>query len=116
MLMGDVRAEQLMRAVEPEIRESLSPQQERAIREAAQRSSWDSHSLDLRLSCPTPFGRYYITLIGGCDRRSGARRDKDRSFRPLVTIGNIAFFASVTVIAGLTAVGILGLVSGLLGS
>ncbi len=72
MLMGEVRAEGLLRAIDPAVRVSLTEAQEDAIRAAARRDSWKRHPVDIRLALPTPFGRFYLALIGGREHRSAA--------------------------------------------
>jgi len=111
MLMGEVRAERLMRAIPPEVRDGLSAEQAAAIREAARRNRWDRHPVDVRISLPTPFGRYYLTLVGGRERRNEARLAHDRAQHPFATLGNIAFFAGATVLFGF---GLLGLFAALI--
>ena len=114
MLMGEVRAEQLMRSIAPAVREGLTQEQEAAIRTAIRRGDWDMHPVDMRLTIPTPFGRYYATFIAGPERRNPTRRAADRRRRPLVTMGNIVFFASATVFAGFCAIGLLSMAAGIL--
>ena len=101
MLMGDVHAEQLMRSIDPAVLQSLSPAQQEAIREAARRDAWVGHPVDLRLSLPLPFGRCYVTLVAGRERRSAARRRSDH--HPLDSLGNVFFFAGATVMLGALA-------------
>ena len=114
MLMAEVRAEQLIRSIAPQVRDGFTQEQESAIREAFRHGDWDTHPIDLRLAIPTPFGRYYATLIAGPERRNPARRAADRKRRPLVTMGNIILFASATVFAGFCALGILSMAAGIL--
>ena len=114
MLMGEVRAEQLMRSVAPSVRESLTEEQDQAIREAVRRGDWDRHPIDLRMVLPTPFGRYYATLVAGPDRRSKARLAADRRRNPLVSLSNVAFVAVGTLVCGLCALGLLSLMAGLI--
>ncbi len=52
MLMGQVRAEGLLRA------------QEGAIRAAVRQDVWKRHPVDIRMALPTPFGRFYLALVG----------------------------------------------------
>lgn len=101
MLMGDVQAEQLMRSIDPAVLQSLSPAQQEAIRQAARRDAWVGHPVDLRLSLPLPFGRFYVTLVAGREQRSGLRRRSER--HPLDSLGNICFFAGATVMLGALA-------------
>lgn len=95
MLMGEVRAEQFMSVLAPEVRETLSSEQERAIRAAAESNTWNTHPVDLRLSLPTPFGRYYMALVAGPERRSAARRAMDRKRHALLKPGNMVLMAFV---------------------
>lgn len=95
MLMGEVRAEQFMRVLAPDVRDSLSAEQERAIRAAAEKNPWDNHPVDLRFSLPTPFGRFYLALVGGRERRSAARRALDRNRFPAFTLGNLILLTVV---------------------
>lgn len=94
MLMGDVRAEQLIRDIDPVVRETLSPAQEEAIRAAAGRNPWATHPIDIRLTLPLPFGRFYVTFVAGRDRRSPARRSLDRNMHRLDRFGNLIFVMS----------------------
>ena len=57
MLMGEVRAEGLLRAIDPVVRAGLSLKQEDAIRAAARQEAWQAYPIDLRLMLPSPFGR-----------------------------------------------------------
>lgn len=95
LMMNEVRAELFLRRLPPEIRSSLSPEQETALRKAASGRGTASPPIDLRFSVPTPWGRFYLALFGGPERRSGARRASDRRLRPLATTGNALFVGGV---------------------
>ena len=112
MLMGDVRAEGLLRALGPQVRDSLTEQQESAIRLAARQDAWGNHPVDLRFSLPLIFGRYYVALIAGSARRSGARRGVERARHPLSGIANLAVLGILLGTFGLAAVGVALLVRG----
>ena len=84
------------------------------FREAVRRGDWDRHPVDLRMVIPTPFGRYYATFVAGPERRSDARLASDRRRNPLITLSNVAFFAIATVVCGLSAIGVLSLLAGIL--
>ena len=114
MLMGEVRAEQLMRGLSDSVRESLSSEQESAIREVVRKGEWDRHPVDVRLAIPSPFGRYYATFVAGPERRSGARRQVDRQKHPIMTLTNVAFAAGATLFCGLVSLGVLSLLAGIL--
>ncbi|MCG8357656.1 MAG: hypothetical protein MI920_19005 [Kiloniellales bacterium] len=114
MLMGDVRAEGVIRGIEPTIRESLTAEQEAAIRDAVRRNPWGEHPVDIRLSLPLPWRRYYVTLVAGPEKRNTARRQADRRKYPILRLGNIFFFTAMTVAAGLMAVTLLMMIGGVL--
>ncbi|MCC6466753.1 MAG: hypothetical protein IT563_00415 [Alphaproteobacteria bacterium] len=67
---------------------------------------WVAHPVDIRVSLPLPFGRYYLTLVAGPERRSAARLAGDRQARPLATAGNLLFFFVSAL--GINAAAILG--------
>lgn len=109
MLMGEVRAEGLMRAIDPAVRAGLTGRQEDAIRAAVRVDSWIRHPVDLRLSLPTPFGCLYLALVAGRERRSTARLTIERNRHPLAGAGNLAIVGvsiAVIALAGLAVYGI----------
>lgn len=101
MLMGDVRAEQLMREIDPKVLESFSSDQEAAIRAAANRNPWNQHPIDLRLSLPLPLGRWYVTLVAGPEKRSLARIRQERRKYPLATPRNLMLLGLTLGLMGL---------------
>ncbi len=99
MMLNEVRAELFLRRLPQSVRSSLSREQEQALRQAAAGRATDPHPLDIRLSIPTPWGRYYFAAFGGRERRSAARRASDRRLRPLATTANTLFVGAA--IAGI---------------
>lgn len=97
LMMNEVRAELFLRRLPPQIRASLTREQEAALRDAAAGRAVHSHPIDLRFTVPTPWGRYYIALLGGPERRSRARLASERRIRPLATTGNVLFAGGVLV-------------------
>ena len=68
---------------------------------------WMAHPVDIRVSLPLPFGRYYLTLVAGPERRSAERLVAERGRRPMATMGNFLFlFASAL---GINCLAVLGL-------
>ena len=65
-----------------------------------------SHPINIRISIPLIFGRWYFTIIGGPERRDRARRAKERRKHPLFTLGNVIFMFIVGTVMG-TAVAVL---------
>jgi hypothetical protein len=112
MLMGEVRAEGLIRAMEPAVRAGLTVVQEAAIREAARQDAWLEHPVDIRLSVPSPFGRVYLGLVAGHERRSTARLAVERARHPLSGLANLLVIAGFTATIGLAGVALYLLASG----
>ena len=70
--------------------------------------AWSArHTIDLRLSIPFGFGRYYITIVAGPERRSLARRTAERRLHPLATFGNIALCAGCGILVGLAGLALI---------
>ena len=47
--------------------------------------AWGEHSINIRISI---FGRFYVTIVAGRERRSPDRRIDERQKHPLDTLGN----------------------------
>ncbi len=77
------------------VREGLTEAQRAAIAEALGAGRWRRHPIDIRLSLPLVHSRYCITIVAGRERRSGARRSRERDRHPLRTTGNLAFLLIV---------------------
>lgn len=61
---------------------------------------WTSeHPLNIRMSIPLIFGRYYITVVAGKERRARARLALDKRQHPLDTPGNVVFLFFIGLIA-----------------
>ena len=56
---------------------------------------WSRHPLNLRVSLPVPFGRWYVTLVAGKEKRCKGRLIEEREKHPLETIPNLLFLLSV---------------------
>ena len=108
LMMNEVRAELFLRRLPQHIRASLSREQEAALRAAAAGKAIHSHPVDIRLTIPTPWGRYYFALLGGRERRSGARLASERHMRPLATTANALFAGgALAVVCLLLLIGLL---------
>jgi len=112
MLMGEVRAEGLLRAIDPAVRAGFTGRQEAAIRAAARVDSWIRHPVDLRLSLPTPFGHLYLAMVAGRERRSTARLAIERNRHPLVGAGNLAMVGISIAVIALAGVAVYGIFAG----
>jgi uncharacterized membrane protein YidH (DUF202 family) len=71
-----------MRRVPDEVRAALTVEQLQAIRQAVFDSRpGQNHSIDIRVTLPLFFVRYYLILQSGRDRRSATRNAEDRRRR-----------------------------------
>ena len=69
---------------------------------------WESdHPINLRLSIPLLFKRYYIIVVVGQERRCPERRTAERQKHPLVTRGNLFLFALLGTVIGLAGVALI---------
>lgn len=59
------------------------------------------HAINVRITIPLPFSRFYLTVVGGRERRNPDRRADERHKHPLVTKGNIVFLGILGIITGL---------------
>ena len=73
--------------------------------------SWDRHPVNLRFSIPLPFGRYYVTLVAGKERRGAERLASERRKHPLLTLGNLAVFFGLGCVSGLALLAVMQLAS-----
>jgi hypothetical protein len=67
----DPFADDVVRRIDPRIRDSLTPAQISAIKEALSSPNSGSYTLDLRGVIPLFFARYYIVFLIGRDFRPG---------------------------------------------
>ncbi len=73
-------------------------------------TAWSTgHPVSIRVSVPSPFGRFYLTVVAGRERRSAGRLGSERLKHPLITAGNICLLAAVSTIVGLGVHGALQL-------
>lgn len=78
-----------------EICAGLTPEQLAALDGALDFENPTRHPLNLRV---TLFGRAYLTILGGRERRSPARRVEERMRHPLRSPGNIAFLIGLAIL------------------
>ncbi len=82
-----------------------------AQRSAPGGESWGRHPVNLRFSIPLPFGRYYVTLVAGKERRGTERLASERRKHPLLTFGNVAVFFGLGCVCGLALLALFQLAS-----
>ncbi len=85
-------------------REELSDNSSVSTRKAPGGESWgNNHPVNLRLSIPLLFTRYFVTIVAGKERRSGERVVSERKKHPLMKLGNLVFMAACGTVCGLAA-------------
>ena len=61
-----------------------------SLRKSPDGEPWgNDHPVNIRLSIPLLFARYYVTIVTGKERRSGGRRAGERKKHSLVKVGNL---------------------------
>jgi hypothetical protein len=95
----------LLARLPDEIHSRLTPDLREALARAVAPRLWGEHPVDIRVSIPLPFGRYYLALVLGPERRNEARRKSESGSRRVVTAANLLFILAVVVMF----YGILGL-------
>lgn len=109
-MMREVRAELTLRRLAPEVRASLTPAQEAAIKAAIVGNPPDNlHPIDLRFTLPWTGGGAYVVVLAGREQRGNSRRLQDRQLRPIGTIGNVIFLGSLAMLLALLIGGALSL-------
>lgn len=60
---------------------------------------WGQHPINLRVTLPIPFRRWYVTLVAGPERRSNERLISERKKHPLETLPNLMFLLSIGIVS-----------------
>ena len=90
--------------LEQETHEGLSNNSSASGRKTPGGEPWSNdHPVNIRLSIPLLFGRYYVTIVAGKERRSGERLASERKKHPLMKLGNLVVMAACGTICGLVA-------------
>jgi hypothetical protein len=94
-------ADWLMARLPDEVHAKLGPEDKQAIIAAARNRPWTAHPVDIRVSFKLPYGKYYVCLVAGPERRPEWRVDTERRARNLMRLGNVLFvLASVVIFYG----------------
>jgi hypothetical protein len=80
-----------------EIHSRLTPDLKEALARATAPRAWGEHPIDIRLSIPLPFGRYYLALVLGPERRNDERRKTESASHRVMTPANLAFILGIVV-------------------
>jgi len=108
MSESQIPTEERLSAVEPQDASGGLGEPGIADRKTPSAVPWESdHPINLRLSIPLLFKRYYVTIVVGEERRRPKRLAAERRKHPLVTRGNLFFFALAGTVIGLAGLALI---------
>ncbi len=61
----------------------------------------NDHPVNVRLSIPFPFARFFVTIVAGKERRSRERRMSEYRKHSLLKVGNVLFIVAVQIVCSL---------------
>ncbi len=85
----------LFARLQPWVLDTMSAKQRDALHKATTDTSWDRPPVNVRLHIPFFSRRYYVTIVGGEEKRSLERRAHERNHYPLRTVANVFFFIGI---------------------
>ncbi len=94
-----------------EVASSFTDLQLEMIEHALEGGNWRDHPVDVRLSIPVFWRRFYFVLLAGPERRSAERRIYDRARRPVRVIADMILLALFFVLLVPAVVGSVYLIS-----
>ncbi|MBE7381466.1 MAG: hypothetical protein F6J95_008660 [Leptolyngbya sp. SIO1E4] len=97
----DSALERFLKRLPEEVADSFTVEQLQAMQSALQTTQWRRHPVDLRLTIPILWKKFYVVLVAGPERRSNQRRMLDRAKNPIWTSTNLLF------VVGLVSLGIM---------
>lgn len=65
------------------------------------------HPVNIRISIPLLFARYYFVIVAGKERRGPERRASERLKHPLLTYGNVIFISALSTLFGFAVLALL---------
>ena len=77
------------------VMDTLSSEQKEAIHEAVENPSWKRPPVNIRFTVPFFKNKFYVTVVGGEEKRSAERRAHEKHRYPLRTAANIFFFVGI---------------------
>ncbi|HSV27922.1 MAG TPA: hypothetical protein VLL76_00145 [Candidatus Omnitrophota bacterium] len=94
-MANDGAFEMLFDRIPAEVAGTFTDQQRAALYSAVKPTTWKRHPINIRLSFPFVGGRYFITVVGGQEKRSTERLAREHRMFPFRTIGNVMFLMGV---------------------
>ena len=93
------------------VMDALSSEQKEAIHEAVENPSWKRPPVNIRFTVPFFKSKFYVTVVGGEEKRDAERRAHERHNYPLRTVANVLFFIGLGTLFYMLAVFFLALQS-----
>ncbi len=91
-LAHTLQADSLFARLPARVMDTFTAEQREAIHKAVCDPSLRHPPVNIRFGLPVFGRRYFLTIIGGAERRGPRRRADDRKKHPLRTIANFLFF------------------------
>ncbi len=93
-----LQADSLFARLPAWVMDTLTAEQRDAIHQAVCDPSLRRPPINIRFSLPAFGQRYFLTIIGGVERRGAQRRTQDRTKYPPRTVANFLFFVVLGVL------------------
>ncbi|NQU61348.1 MAG: hypothetical protein HQ512_09475 [Rhodospirillales bacterium] len=110
---GETQTGQLFDRLPEWVVDTLSNEQKEAIHQASEDPAWSKSPVDIRFSLPFFGKKFYVTVVGGSEKRGNERLAEDRHKYPLRTLANIFFFIGLATLFYMLAVVVLAMQSAL---
>ena len=96
------------------VMDTLSSEQKEAIQETLEIPGWKRPPVNIRFTVPFFKSKFYVTVVGGEEKRSAKRRAQERHNYPLRTVANVFFFIGLGTLFYMLAVFVLALQSAII--
>lgn len=94
-MSNDGAFEMLFDRIPAEVAATFTERQRAALYSAVKPTTWRRHPINIRLSFPFLGGEYFITVVGGPEKRDKDRLAREHRVFPFRTVGNIMFLLGV---------------------
>jgi len=95
------------------VADTLSNEQKEAIHRAAEDPTWNRSPVDIRFTVPFFGKKFFVTVVGGSEKRGDERLAQERNKYPLRTLANVFFFVGLATLFYVLAVIVLAMQSAL---
>lgn len=92
----DAALERFLKRLPDDIANSFTIEQLQAMQTGLQATQWRRHPVDIRMTIPVLWKKFYFVLVAGPEKRSKIRRASDRVQQPIWTLANVLFVICLT--------------------